>query len=616
MMFSIIMPVWNRAHVVTRAIESALAQTCRDYELIIVDDGSEDNLKDAVGPYLSDSVRYFRRSHIGVSAARNYAIENASGDYIAYLDSDNRWHPEFLSTMKEALSRPGKPHQVAYSSRAIFVRENDTGKPIFDRVQGEHFDYQKLCDSNYIDLNVFVHARSCIDYAGLFDTALHSLVDWDLILRITSYFEPLFIPDVLVDYYFGTEKNCISLKEKHSKPHSIISRKYARHKEPLTLTHDAITYSWEKVSAEKYHNWVRMNNSKLNTQDYTAWGFPYMLQIEPTNMCNLACPLCPCGRKELERDPRHMKLEEFNTIIDDMEPYLLFLVLWDWGEPLMNPDLPEMINYAAERDIRTVTSTNAHFLHNEDFVGKILSSGLDSLIVAIDSHQEENYRAYRQGGSLSRAMEGLRKTIVIKKKLKSRTLINMRMVIMKQNEHELKVMRNLSRSLGVDLFTVKTLNPSCGSTLMDRELLPRNHRYRRYEYDKVTGERIRVDAMCRRVWQMSNIFSNGDLMPCCYDYRGRMKIGNIFDEPLSKLWNGPAYRELREKIFNRKDAIPECRDCTINFKPSWTGWFAEIRDYRKKPFNIEKSLKDLARPCLAIPGVRKVVNLIRRMKKR
>jgi glycosyltransferase involved in cell wall biosynthesis len=96
-MFSIVMPFWNRANVVTNAIKSVLSQTFDDYELLIVDDGSEDGSKRVVEPYLSEKITYFRIPHSGVSTARNYALTRARGDYIAYLDSDNVWRRNIFS---------------------------------------------------------------------------------------------------------------------------------------------------------------------------------------------------------------------------------------------------------------------------------------------------------------------------------------------------------------------------------------------------------------------------------------------------------------------------------------------------------------------------------------
>jgi radical SAM protein with 4Fe4S-binding SPASM domain len=291
-----------------------------------------------------------------------------------------------------------------------------------------------------------------------------------------------------------------------------------------------------------------------------------------------------------------MGLDVYKSIIDDMESNLLLLVLWDWGEPFMHPQLPDMIEYASTRDIRTVTSTNAHFLNNDAYIERILSSGLSTLIVAIDSLHDESYRVYRRKGSLDKAIVGLQNIIRIKKKLGSGTCIALRMVIMKQNEHEVASLRKLAKEIGADRFVVKTLNPSCGSTSMDGELLPKNPKYRRFRHDRYTDQRIHIETMCRRVWWMANILSNGDVVPCTYDYDSSMKVGNVKERPFREIWNSPAYRKLRERIYKEKDSIEKCHNCWINFKLSKSGWFPLSIDFNESAIgrfkgNIEKRIR-------------------------
>lgn len=358
----------------------------------------------------------------------------------------------------------------------------------------------------------------------------------------------------------------------------------------IRFTHDAIAYSWDDVPEEKYHNWVQNTKEVLNTKDYTAWGFPFMLQVEPTSLCNLSCTLCPTGRHELNRPYRHMRLNEFKSLIDDMERYLLFLVLWDWGEPLMNPELPSMIRYASERGIQTVTSTNAHFLNDESYTEELLKSGLTTLIVAVDSILADEYEVYRKNGDLDRVLGGLNKAVSVKKRIGSKTLINVRMVIMRHNEHEIEEIEHMARVSGADVFTVKSLNPSCGMVAQDEELLPTNLRYRRYEYIPNTYERMRTDAICRRIWTMSNIFSNGDVVPCCYDYDSEMKVGNIFETPFTQIWNNSAYRQLRKKIYHEMQTIAKCNHCGINFKLSEHGWFVKASDLKSAHTPISFSI--------------------------
>jgi radical SAM protein with 4Fe4S-binding SPASM domain len=303
-----------------------------------------------------------------------------------------------------------------------------------------------------------------------------------------------------------------------------------------------------------------------------------MLQIEPTNACNLGCPLCPVGRNELGRPTEHMSLKTFQGIVDDMADYLQFLLLWDWGEPFMHPQLPEMVAYAAARDIRTMTSTNAHFLEDEDYLCRLFEAGLSTLIVAVDSLHDESYQTYRQQGSLSRAIQGLEKAVALKQKLGSATLINLRMVVMKHNQHEVDALRRLARRVGVDWFNVKTLNPSCGSTDMDATLVPEDKRYQRFAYEGKTGLRIRQELPCLRPTLMANIFSNGDVVPCCYDFDSSMKIGNVNERPFSEIWNSEAMRSMRGRILAERDALTKCAACGINFKLSTSGWFPEALD--------------------------------------
>jgi len=211
--FSIIMPVWNRSDVVVRSLQSVLCQTYKNFELIIVDDGSDDNFEEVISPYLCEKVIYHRIPHSGVSAARNFALMRAHGEYIAYLDSDNTWYPQFLSVMLEALNSENKPKKAAYCMCNFYKII-----PIFNivylrAIRGKVFDFEKLLRRNYIDLNTFVHSRTIIQEIGLFDETLKRLVDWDYIVRITALHEPIFVPEVLVDYYLNVCDNSIAKRE-------------------------------------------------------------------------------------------------------------------------------------------------------------------------------------------------------------------------------------------------------------------------------------------------------------------------------------------------------------------------------------------------------------------
>jgi glycosyltransferase involved in cell wall biosynthesis len=245
---SVVLPVWNRAPIVSKSIESILRQTYKNYELIIVDDGSQDDLERVVQSYRSERVHYYKTEHKGVSAARNFGIERASGEYIAYIDSDNQWHSIYLEKMLDALAKNYPASAAAYCKARCLRINKQTGETIPIKTLGDEFNYRRLLIENYIDMNTFVHSRDLIEAAGNFDLSLHRLEDWDLILRIVTYCEPVYIEEVLVDYYLNLASNRISdINELQAASKTIIDNQ-SRWLRNITLTHNEHEYGFRVVS--------------------------------------------------------------------------------------------------------------------------------------------------------------------------------------------------------------------------------------------------------------------------------------------------------------------------------------------------------------------------------
>ena len=576
--FSVVLPVWNRASMVMSAVGSVLGQTCGDFELLIVDDGSSDALGEAVAPVLDDPrVQLLRRPHQGVCAARNAGIAAAAGSVIAYLDSDNRWHPEFLERMGEAFENAGS--RLAYCNFNLYRRNRLTGGIRFVGPRSWSFRFGALLHDNCIDINTVIHDRSLVELVGWWDEELERMNDWDFILRLVSCVEPLHVDEALVDYYLRVAPNSITSTRRAMPAGLRIEEKHMGLRKP-TITHDTITYTWGRLPEAKYYNWVRFTKHAMDRKTFRAACLPSIIQIEPTNHCNLECPLCPAGRNELGRPLRHVTLDEFRRIVDDTQDYVMLMILWDWGEPFLNPALPDMIAYAAERDIRTVTSTNAQFLRDEAYLERILTSGLSTLIIAIDSLNEASYTAYRRRGNLPRALTGLETVVAMKRRLRSPTLLNLRMVVMRQNEDEIDAMTELGKRAGVDCVTLKTVNPSCGAYTSDEKLVPRDKKLRRYRYKDDTWERVRSDSPCERVWMMANVLADGSVVPCCYDFDGSMAVGNAFETSFTEIWNSPEFTELRRKVLLEKQTLPHCGECETDFKLARAGdWFIDRIDF-------------------------------------
>lgn len=187
---TIIMPTYNRARTIEKAIISVIAQTHTRWELVIIDDGSTDDTLKVLGQYKKDKrIRILNGSHNGVSAARNLGLSAAKGDYIYYLDSDNTWTPHYLEIMNLAF---------VYTNRmtgyAAITLQDEFGSILGYR--GEPFDWAQCLEANFIDVNTFAHHKSVLKQHGPFDTSLRRMVDWDLILRYTKESAPFYAPFV------------------------------------------------------------------------------------------------------------------------------------------------------------------------------------------------------------------------------------------------------------------------------------------------------------------------------------------------------------------------------------------------------------------------------------
>lgn len=196
---SVVIPTWNRATVVSKAIDSALGQSYAPYEVIISDDGSTDDTLLQIRAHYADEIsagqiKIVENKHEGVSAARNSGLALCEGDLIAYLDSDNTWRKDFLFVMAALFAQNDELH-TAYASLA--GRDLDNEKSF---VRSTPYDRNRLLDGNFIDLNIFVHTRQVYQQFGGFDTKLKRLVDWDLIVKYTRLYMPAFVPFIGVDY--------------------------------------------------------------------------------------------------------------------------------------------------------------------------------------------------------------------------------------------------------------------------------------------------------------------------------------------------------------------------------------------------------------------------------
>ncbi len=193
---SVIMPVRNRARLVGDAVASVLAQTHLNLELLVCDDASDDATPAALAELADSRVRVLRHAtRRGAAAARNTCLKEARGAYVAYLDSDNFWHPRFLELMLEELQR-WLGHIAAYASY-FDVQIDALGRSFFRDAAIRGFDLEDQIDVPFVDLNSFVHRRELVEVLGGFDERLVRRQDYDLIVRYAWAREPRHVPVAL-----------------------------------------------------------------------------------------------------------------------------------------------------------------------------------------------------------------------------------------------------------------------------------------------------------------------------------------------------------------------------------------------------------------------------------
>lgn len=213
-MVSIIMPAFNRADVIDIAINSVLSQSYKNFELIVIDDGSTDKTCDVVEHFidknLDKKIKLIRSiKNGGVSAARNIGLREAQGEIIAYLDSDNEWDEDYLLLLNQTF-KTNKTAYTAYAGQEIWYSDASNNQKFRTSIRMLPFNRSLLENSNFIDLNVFSHRKKCLEEFGYFREELRRLVDWDLILRYTQKQSPIMIPALMNRYFFGLADNQIT----------------------------------------------------------------------------------------------------------------------------------------------------------------------------------------------------------------------------------------------------------------------------------------------------------------------------------------------------------------------------------------------------------------------
>jgi glycosyltransferase involved in cell wall biosynthesis len=277
---SVIIPAFNQGRYLGAAIESALAQTYRDFEILVIDDGSTDNTP-AVARQYGDCIRYFRQANQGLGGARNTGIRAARGAYLALLDSDDIWLPGFLETMVQLAARA--PAAAVLFSRADYIDADGRALPQVSEVKTAPggWLYELLVRADFIIPSTVVMLRSAVLEAGLFDertSAIHGAEDWDLWLRLAPAHPFIGFSQSLVHYRLHSS----SLSADFAKMQQAVRAVVAKHFGP----EDGVPEAWPRMKRLAYGGVYRHSAcSEVLRQGDWSTGQRFVrraMEIDPT----------------------------------------------------------------------------------------------------------------------------------------------------------------------------------------------------------------------------------------------------------------------------------------------------------------------------------------------
>src|SRR5688572_7277283 len=313
----------------------------------------------------------------------------------------------------------------------------------------------------------------------------------------------------------------------------------------------------EVLSSYQYSRWRRSARIASNTMS---------IAFAPTTSCNLPCPECPSGLRSFTRPTGMLDPALFKRVIDELAPTLQYLTFYFQGEPFLHPEFPNMIKYASAKGIYTATSTNAHFLKDEQAKATVESS-LDRLIISIDGTTQDTYQSYRVGGPLDKVIEGTKNILHWKKKLKSKTPhVVFQFLVVKPNEHQIPEVYSLAKKLGVDQVVLKTAQIYDYKNGSD--LIPEQSKYSRYKKDEqgVYAIKNKMENHCWKMWHSCVITWDGKVVPCCFDKDAHYTLGDLSKNSFKEVWYSTAYQQFRSTLLRSRSEIEICKNCTEGTK--------------------------------------------------
>lgn len=264
-------------------------------------------------------------------------------------------------------------------------------------------------------------------------------------------------------------------------------------------------------------------------------SMPYSAIIEPTNICNLQCPYCPTGAgRDSGRKKTMLDLSLAESFINTLAPYLISANFYNWGEPLLHPQIDALVRMCHERNIFTSLSTNLN-IRELDVLERVCKAGLDHMVVSCSGATQEVYETYHRGGNLDKLVAGLKYLRDLKKRSGSRLpVVELHYIFFKHNQHELEAARQIAKDMGVTAFRIMD-----GSG--PEEALVEARDDPKYILSDVKH--------CHQLWHLTVLNADGGITPCYYLYFKQDNFADLAKDHWRNVRNNESY-VLARKLFS------------------------------------------------------------------
>ena len=288
---------------------------------------------------------------------------------------------------------------------------------------------------------------------------------------------------------------------------------------------------------------------------------PVHVSIEPTNACNARCPVCETGKGDMRRSSGFIDHKLFSDFLDQIHKSTSVLFFYFMGEPFMHPEIYRMIKIARSKNIYVETCTNGDFVDPEG----VIYSDINKISFQIGGLDQETHSRYRIRSNLNKVLTNLEQLIRKRNQTpESSVEIDVGFIVMRHNEHQVEEFLSWAKGVGVD--TANIIDPCARNMLEARAYLTENEKYWFYDREAFENGVLRPKIVpknnCVWVWNSTQINWDGSVVPCCRDPNGKYIFGNVFEEPLTKIFNGEKSRAFRKQIISNQQNIDICQLCS------------------------------------------------------